>query len=137
MIWSHLQKYRDEGLLLVRVFFGLYLALGHGWGKVQGGPEQWAWLGGNMEMFGLAFAPTFWGFLSMLAEFVGALLVTLGLLTRPAALFVALNMFVASLGHITGRIDGGPETPLMYGVVFLGFLLIGPGTYSLDEQIGG
>lgn len=137
MIWSHLQKYRDLGLLIVRVFFGLYLALGHGWGKVLGGPEQWAWLGGNMEMLGLGFAPTFWGFLSMLAEFVGALLVTLGLVTRPAALFVALNMLVASLGHITGRIDGSPETALLYAAVFVGFILIGPGKYSLDEQIGG
>lgn len=137
MIWSHLQKYRDLGLLLLRVVFGLYLALGHGWGKVVGGPETWAWLGEHMEMFGLGFAPAFWGFLAMLAEFVCALLVTLGLATRPAALFVALNMFVVSMAHITGRVDGGPETAVLYGILCLSLVFIGPGKYSLDEQFGG
>lgn len=137
MIWTHLQKYRDLGLLLVRVFFGLYLALGHGWGKIAGGPEQWAGLGGTMEMFGLGFAPTFWGLMSGVAEFICALLVVLGLVTRPAALLVVLNMAVAATGHITGAIQGGPETALLYGVLFFSLIFIGPGKYSLDEQMGG
>lgn len=136
MIWSHLEEYRDHGLLLVRVGFGLFLALEHGWGKVVGGPETWAWLGGHMEMFGLGFAPAFWGFLSMGAEFVGALLVTLGLATRPAALLVVLNMSVVSLAHITGRVDGGPEKAMLFGILFLSLIFIGPGKYSVDEQFG-
>ena len=136
MIWSHLSKFRDLGLLLLRVTFGLYMALGHDWGKIAGGPEQWAGLGGTMEIFGLGFAPTFWGFMAAFAEFACALLVVVGFLTRPAALLVVINMAVAATAHITGAIDGGPEMALLYGFVFLSLILIGPGKYSIDEQVG-
>lgn len=138
MIWTHLSKYRDEGLLLLRLVVGLYLAVGHGWGKIAGGPEQWAGLGGVMEgVFGIGFAPAFWGFLSGFAEFACALLVVVGLFFRPALILLVLNMFVASMGHITGVIDGGPEMAVLYGIIFLSLIFIGPGAYSLDDQIWG
>lgn len=136
MVWTHLSKFRDLGLLLLRATFGLYLALGHGWGKITGGPEQWAGLGGTMEIFGLGFAPTFWGFMAAFAEFFVALLVVVGLLTRPAALLLVVNMGVAATAHITGAIDGSPEMALLYGFVFLSLVLIGPGKYSADEIVG-
>jgi putative oxidoreductase len=135
MIWSHLEKYRDFGLLLLRASFGLYMAFGHGLGKITA-PEKWAGLGGTMEIFGLGFAPTFWGFMAAFAEFVGALLVAAGLLTRPAALLLVLNMAVAATAHITGAIDGSPEMALLYGLVFLSLVLVGPGKYSVDELVG-
>jgi len=136
MIWTHLNKFRDLGLFLLRATFGLYMAFGHGWGKIVGGPEQWAGLGGTMEIFGLGFVPTFWGFMAAVAEFVGALLIVLGLLTRPAALLLVLNMGVAATAHMTGAIDGGPEMALLYGFVFLSLIFIGPGKYSVDEVVG-
>jgi putative oxidoreductase len=133
MIWGHLSRYRNLGLLVLRVSVGLYMAIGHGWGKILGGPEQWAQLGGVMEgIFGFVVLPTVWGFLAAVAEFVGALLVTVGLLTRPAALVLVLNMAVAALAHITGVIEGSPESALIYGVVFLSLVLVGPGAYSID-----
>lgn len=138
MIWTHLNKYRDEGLLLLRVVVGLYLAFGHGWSKIAGGPEQWAGLGGVMgDVFGIGFAPAFWGFFSGFAEFVCALLVVAGLFFRPALVLIVLNMLVASLGHITGNIQGGPELAVLYGIVALSLIFIGPGRYSFDEQIWG
>jgi len=136
MIWTSLDKFRDFGLLLLRVLFGLYLAFGHGLGKITGGPEQWAGLGGTMEIFGLGFAPTFWGFMAAIAEFVCALLVAVGFLTRPAALLVVINMSVAATAHITGVIDGGPEMALLYGIAFLSLIFVGPGKYSVDEIAG-
>lgn len=136
MIWSHLDKYRNVGLLILRAFFGLYMAFGHGLGKITGGPEQWAQLGGTMGIFGLGFMPTFWGFMAAVAEFLGALLIVVGLLTRPAALLLTLNMAVAATAHLTGAIDGSPEMALLYGVVFLSLIFVGPGTYSVDEQLG-
>lgn len=135
MIWSHLDKYRDWGLLFLRIAAGLYLALDHGWGKIVGGPEQWAGLGGTMAAFGLAFAPTFWGFMSAIAEFFGSLFVAVGFLTRPAAILVVINMLVAAMAHITGAIDGGPETALLYAIIFLSLFFTGPGRYSVDEQM--
>lgn len=133
MIWGHLSQYRNLGLLLLRASVGLYMAFGHGLGKITGGPEQWAQLGGVMEgIFGFVVVPAAWGFLAAAAEFVGALLVTVGLLTRPAALVLVLNMTVAALAHITGVIEGSPELALIYGFAFLSLVLVGPGAYSLD-----
>lgn len=138
MIWKSLDKYRDVGFLILRVGFGLYMAFGHGWGKITGGPERWAGLGGVLDgIFGIGFLPTFWGFMSAMAEFVAALLIVIGLATRPAALLLILNMAVASLAHITGVIQGGPETAILYGLVWITFLLMGPGPYSLDERLSG
>jgi len=136
MIWSHLGKYRDLGLLFLRAFFGLYMAFGHGLGKITAGPEKWAQLGGTMGIFGLGFLPTVWGFLAAFAEFVCALLIVLGVVTRPAALLLVGNMGVAATAHLTGAIDGSAERALLYGAVFLSILLVGPGAYSVDEQLG-
>jgi len=136
MIWTHLDKYRDLGLLLLRAVFGLYLAFGHGLGKITGGPEQWAQLGGVIEgILGFGFLPAFWGFMAAIAEFVCALLVTIGLLVRPAALLVVINMLVAATAHMTGVIDGGPELALVYAAAFLSLLFTGPGAYSIDGQL--
>ncbi len=136
MIWTHLSKYRDLGLLLLRAVFGLYMAFGHGLGKVTGGPERWAQLGGVIEgILGFGVLPTFWGFMSAIAEFVAALLVVVGFLSRPAALLLVINMLVAATAHITGVIDGGPESALLYGVVFLSLIFTGPGAYSIDDQL--
>ena len=133
MIWGHLSQYRNLGLLVLRASVGLYMAFGHGLGKITGGPEQWTQLGGVMEgIFGFVVAPMAWGFLAAAAEFVGALFVTVGLLTRPAALVLVLNMTVAALAHITGVIEGSPESALIYGFVFLSLILVGPGAYSVD-----
>jgi putative oxidoreductase len=136
MIWNHLDKYRDLGILLLRGLVGLYMAFGHGLGKITGGPEGWANLGGAMSHFGITFLPTFWGFMAAIAEFVCALLIVAGFVTRPAAILLVINMTVAANMHIqTG--NGSPETAIMYGIVFLTLIFIGPGKYSLDAQLGG
>ncbi len=135
-MFNALDKYSDFGLLFFRVSFGLYMAFGHGLGKITGGPERWAGLGGVMDsLFGIGLLPTFWGFMAAVAEFVAALLVVVGLATRPAALLLVLNMTVAALSHIMGVIDGGPETALLYGLAFFSLLFTGPGSYSVDSAL--
>jgi putative oxidoreductase len=111
------------------------MAIGHGWGKITGGPEAWAKLGGAMQHLGLGFLPTFWGFMAAIAEFVAALMVVLGLVTRPAALLLVINMLVAANMHIqTG--NGSPESALIYGIAFLAIFFLGAGRYSLDSTWG-
>lgn len=126
---------RNLGLLILRVSFGLYMAIDHGWGKIVGGPERWAGLGGTMEMFGIDFAPTFWGFMASFAEFACGLLVVIGLFTRPALLLLIITMGVAATSHITGVIEGSPETALLYAFAFFVLLLTGPGKYSIDQRV--
>lgn len=134
MIWNGLEKYRNTGLLLLRIGAGLYMAFGHGWGKITAGPERWADLGNTMELFGLGFLPVFWGFMCAIAEFVGALFVTAGLLFRPALVLLILNTIVIAGMHIiTG--NGSPERAVLYGLIFLGLLFVGPGKYSLDARL--
>ena len=132
MILQSLDRYRDTGLLILRVGIGLFIALMHGWGKITGGPEQWTQLGGTMDqVFGISFLPVFWGFMAAVAEFVGGLLVALGLLFRPALVLLITNMVVAALMHITTG-QGSPELALVYGIVWLALFFTGPGRYSLD-----
>jgi putative oxidoreductase len=136
MILQFLDRYRDLGLLILRVGIGLSIAFAHGWGKLTGGPEAWTQLGGTMELFGIGFVPAFWGFMAAVAEFFGGLLIVLGLLFRPALLLLIVNMAVAATAHATGVIEGSPWHAIDLGIVFLALVLIGPGRYSLDERFG-
>ncbi|PEN14471.1 DoxX family protein [Longibacter salinarum] len=134
MIGNKFKTYPDLALLLLRVVFGLYMAIGHGWGKMMGGPDVWARVGGTMAMFGLDFLPTFWGFMAAFSEFVASLLVAVGFVTRPAALLVGFTMLVASSSHLMQA--ESPEKAAMYLVAFLVIALYGPGKYSADKMVG-
>jgi len=135
MIGDKLKTYPDLALLLLRVVLGLYMAIGHGWGKIMGGTEKWAEVGGVMGIVGLDFAPAFWGFMAAISEFVAALLVAVGLVTRPASLLIVLTMTMAATMHIvTG--NGSPETAIVYLIGFLAVALYGPGKYSADKVLG-
>ena len=90
-------KTGDFGLAILRVGVGLLIGIGHGLGKI--------WLNGhfgvsdqfiaNVAKMGFP-APTLFAWCSALAEFLGGVLLAAGLLTRPAAAFMAFNMCVAA-----------------------------------------
>ncbi len=130
----------DLGYPLMRVTAGLLL-MPHGAQKLFG------WFGG----YGLAGTGEFFaGSLGMepgilfallagLVEFVGGLALVLGLLTRPAALAVAVFMAVALSVHVPNGFfwsNGGIEYPLMWGLMAVGILLRGGDRYSLDARLG-
>jgi putative oxidoreductase len=123
----------DLGLLVLRLVFGLYMAIGHGWGKLAGGAERWAEVGGVMGLLGITFLPALWGFIAAVAEFFGALLVAAGFATRVGAALLMGTMGMAAFMHIaTG--NGSPEKAIMYLVVFLVVFIAGPGKYSVDGR---
>ncbi len=134
MIWTTLERYRDVGLLILRLGVGLSFMYFHGWGKISGGPETWEQYGGSMEHLGITFLPTFWGFMVAFTEFFGGLFIAIGFLFRPAAALLMIAMIVATNMHIqTGR--GGPAHSLKMAFVFAGLIFIGPGKYSVDALI--
>lgn len=135
MIFRFLDKYRDAGLLILRLGIGVMFIL-HGFPKLIAGPETWMMLGGSMKAMRVGFAPTAWGFMAAFSEFVGGLLLMLGFFTRPACFLLLATMIVATMMHI-GK--GDPFLKYSHamesGILFLSLILIGPGRYSLDGQI--
>ncbi|MBM3265297.1 MAG: DoxX family protein [candidate division Zixibacteria bacterium] len=126
----------DLGLLIVRVGMGLSMALFHGWGKISA-PDRWVQIGGNMQRFGIDFAPAWWGFMAGFSEFVCSLLIAVGLFFRPATCLLGFTMFVAAVRHLSLPADdpgggfSGASHALEFLVVCIGLLLSGPGKYSL------
>ena len=115
------------GLLILRVFTGAAL-LTHGWGKMFGG------LGGFIENVGkMGFpAPALLGFLAAFAESIGAILLAVGLLTRPAAFLIAATMAGAALKVHGGQGFAAQEMAWLYFFPALFFLFKGAGKWSLD-----
>ncbi|HET6373612.1 MAG TPA: DoxX family protein [Candidatus Polarisedimenticolia bacterium] len=134
MILSSLGKYRDAGLLLMRIVLGAMFIM-HGWPKVMGGPEKWAGLGGAMGNLGVTMAPTFWGFMAAISEFGGGICLVLGFAFRPACVMMGITMAVALTMHLKGG-DGIEKASHAIEAcgVFLGLLFLGPGKYSIDKK---
>ncbi|KIH77637.1 putative oxidoreductase [Geoalkalibacter ferrihydriticus] len=133
-MWRFLNKYRDIGLLLMRLGLGV-MFLVHGVPKLLGGPERWYQLGLAMSYLGIDFMPHMWGIAAALAETLGALCLIFGFFMRPACLVLACTMAVAATMHL-GRGDGlqVASHAIELGIVFCGLLILGPGRFSLDRS---
>jgi len=130
MILTGLNRYRDFGLLLMRVGLAV-MYIFHGWGKMAGGTKMWIGLATGV---GLTAAPAFWGFMAAFAETVGAFLMGVGLFFRIGVLLLFLDMAGALSYHLR---HGDPfvlfSRPIEMMSVFAGLFLIGAGRYSVDE----
>ncbi len=126
---------------LIRAAAGLAL-MPHGAQKLFG------WFGGyGLEGTGGFFSQNlglepglFWAALVGGVEFFGGLFLVLGLLTRPAALAVAILMAVAVLKvHLPNGFfwtSGGYEYPLFWGLIALAIAFKGGSDLSLDRALG-
>ncbi len=129
-----LGRYRNTGLLLLRVGLGV-MFITHGFPKLAGGPDGWHKLGGTMQVVGIHFAPTFWGFMAAVAETFGGFLLIVGLFFRPACLLILTTMLIATTMHLTkGDGLGIASHPIEMAIVFFCLLFIGPGKYSVDKK---
>lgn len=120
----------DLGLLLLRLSFGLALAFAHGVNKL---PPSDRFVAGVIEM-GFP-APLFFAWASAFAEFFCAILVVIGLATRPAAAFIILNMIVAAFIRQAGDAFGDRELALAYLAFGVVILISGAGRYSADALV--
>ena len=125
--------------LVVRVIAGVIMAT-HGWQKLTlFGPANF---GQGLAGMGVPL-PVFLGYVVTFVEFIGGILLIVGLLSRLAALLLTIDLVVAILlvkvnvGLIAPPGSGpGAELDLALIAGFLVILLAGPGKLSLDHALG-
>ena len=136
----------DTSALILRIVGGL-IFVPHGYSKVfgSGGPSAFA---ADLPGYGV---PAFLGYLAAYAEFFGAILLIVGLLTRLDALLLAGTMFVAvfvvqlpdamrdpdAAGHRFSASMHTIELPLAMLTMTVSLVLIGPGRLSLVASLRG
>jgi putative oxidoreductase len=101
---------------------------------------------GTAKLFGLPHVPMFDGLRIVsltgaagVIELVGGALLLIGLLTRPVAFALAVEMaFAYVIGH-AGRallpIHNQGELAILYGIVFLFIVAAGPGRWAVDNRL--
>lgn len=119
-------------LLLLRCMTGVIL-FGTGAGKVL------KWFGGfgletTVKYYSMSGISAPFAYLSSFTELIGGFLLIIGLLTRPAAFAVMINMLVATIVTMPkGFIMGGAAYPFSLMISALIILLAGPMDYSIDS----
>tara|TARA_Y100001968_G_C19326994_1_gene702278 strand:- start:486 stop:920 length:435 start_codon:yes stop_codon:yes gene_type:complete len=123
----------DIGLVFMRIIFGTFMFINHGYSKLLGGINRWERLGSALTDFiGLSFLQTFFGLMAALSESVFSLFIVLGLLTRISSTLLFITMFIASAHHLVD--NEVPEMAILYASFCLLLLIAGPGKYSLDNH---
>jgi len=108
------------------------ILFGTGAGKVLG------WFGGfgmktTIQYYNMSGFSAPLTYLSSYTEFIGGFLLIIGLLTRPAAFAVMINMLVATIVTMPkGFIIGGAGYPFSLMISAVIILLGGPLKYSVD-----
>ena len=128
------------GLLVLRVTAGLMMMLGHGIPKLQ----QFAKLKDHWhvpDFFPLCYlSPQLSLVATLCAEVLAAVLLVLGLMTRPAAFLLSFTMVVAAFEVNRASAwftlpPGGKELAILYLIPGVVLLLTGAGAWSLDAML--
>ncbi len=123
----------DAGLLILRLWVGLSMAILHGWGKLT---NFSAYSGKFADPFGIGPSASLG--LVVFAELVCAVFIALGLFTRFSALILGFTMAVAfKLGHgmkLSG--EGNGEVAFLFLGACLALFIAGAGKLSIDAKMG-
>ena len=116
------------GLAFLRISASA-LMLTHGLPKFQ------KLLSGDLEFgdpLGLGGAPSL--FLAIIGEFICPILVIIGFKTRWAAVPTSITMAVATFIVHGADPFGVKEKALLFLILFVTIILLGPGKYSIDKK---
>ena len=119
------------GALLLRLALG-GIMIYHGYGKVvpDGAMDHYAHYIVSLGM------PYWLGYVSALTEFVGGILLLFGLLTRPVAALITIDMLVALLRVSIHHGFDDCELPILLIAIAVSLICCGGGAYALDRKIG-
>lgn len=126
-----LSKYRETGLLLIRVSVGLIFIILIA-PVLWSGQGRWEEFGSAMRHLDFPAHYKFWGFIGALAGCAGGVLMILGLFFRIGVL-LALAVALVHLIAIWGDDFYARMPVLEISILLLSMLLIGPGKYSVDK----
>ncbi|MEY2557926.1 MAG: putative oxidoreductase [Verrucomicrobiota bacterium] len=129
---AFLAKYREAGLLLIRVSIGL-LFIVYAAPILIGGPKAWAHFGAGAGHFGLHSHFQIWGFLGSLLGCLGGVLMIFGLFFRIGVLLVLLLAIGHALAVYKGTGFRVALPSIEMCIVLAGLLFVGPGQYSVDK----
>jgi putative oxidoreductase len=121
-------------ILLLRCMTGVILF-------AAGAGKALSWFGGfgmkmTIQYYGMSGISKPLAYLSAYTEFIGGFLLIIGLLTRPAAFAIMINMIVATvLTMPKGFLAGGAAYPFSLTVNAIIILLTGPMAYSIDALL--
>lgn len=130
-------KAGDGALAFTRAALGIFMLVGHGFGKLH--PDRFARFVKSTAAMGFPL-PTLFAGGAVAAETLFALLLAVGLVTRVSAGVLSFNMLVAAfVAHAANPWfgasprDPSKEAALLYLVPFLLFTVLGGGRYSADR----
>jgi len=133
MFLAFLSKYREAGLLLLRVSLGIVFII-YAAPALMSGPKGWAQFGGGASHFGFHSHAQFWGFVGSLLGCAGGVLMIFGLLFRVGVLLI----LVLAIPHAITIYETNPFRVALPSIemcfILVGVLFIGPGKYSVDKN---
>jgi len=132
----YLDRLQPLALLVMRLAVGAIMVT-HGYHKVFGGLHHHAQMVAGIGL------PAWLGYVSSFTEFLGGLLLLVGLFTRAAAFAVCVDLVVAIWKvHLNNGLIGSPDRPgyeLALAAAALAFALIffGAGPIAIDHVLRG
>lgn len=132
----YLDRLQPLALLVMRLALGIIM-LTHGSHKVFGGLHHHAQMVASLGL------PAWLGYISAFTEFLGGLLILVGLFTRAAAVAVFVDLFVAIWKvHLHNGLIGSPDRPgyefaLAAAALAFGLAFFGGGPIAIDHVLRG
>jgi putative oxidoreductase len=121
-----LDRIQPLALLVLRLVLGAIM-VAHGYSKVFGGMSHHVQTVHNLGL------PGWLAYLSAGAEFIGGLMVLLGLATRIGAALIFFNLLVAIWKvHLHQGLKGGLEFPLSVAAIAFALIFFGGGPISVE-----
>ncbi len=133
-MFNWLNRFQSLGALVMRLVLGIIMVR-HGYDKIipSGALYNFSHMVTRLHL------PVWLGYVSAFTEFFGGMLLIVGLLTRLAALMVAIDMAVAILKiHLHGGLMGPNSFAFPLALFALGLMLVftGCGWLGLDDFVG-
>ncbi len=124
---------KNLALTILMIGIGILFVF-HGFPKIMGGFQTWMWLGNSVSFN--HFYSSFFGFLATSIEFLGGILLVLGLKTRIASLLLLLAMAFAIIFHLRKDHSFKEYSQALKDLfIFVSLFVSGTTSYSLDSKL--